>query len=287
MGSKLNSLLILTKKRINDIFSDITFYILCSLLLIINYIILSSFLTSIGTSGLDNSVSSFIIRVLTLLEGTFGTSAAVQIFSKGPILFSFFLSCLIAILYSVILTLIKLGHETSTGTTELYLYSPINIKVYYLSFLIKDILIFIFIEIILIVFYLIISLSVNLFIDVSLFINFALLFFLFIDILAIGLLLFAVIKKHFATIFIWLSIISFFAVIQVNAISKKEGFLHYTSLYFSNILGWINPFSYYFQIIDHLSAQRIFLSLSLIIVSIVYGVAFISFSLLYLDRKGL
>jgi len=282
-----NSLLILTKKRINDIFTDITFYILCSLLLLINFIIISSYLASIGSSGIDPSVSTFMTRTFALLEGLFGTSATIQIFSKGPLQFSFFLSSLVAILYLIILTLIKLGHEKSTGTTELYLYSPINVKIYYLSFFIENVLIYIVIEIILITFYGISSITANLFLDISLFLNFALLLLLFLDILAISLLLYSVVKKHFASVFILLSIITFFAVIQINAISKKEGFLQYTSLYFSNILEWVNPFSYYFQIINHLSAQKVVISLSYVFVSIVYSVIFILSSLIYLDRKGL
>jgi len=287
MGLGFNSLLILTKKRINDVLSDITFYILCSLLLLINFIIISSYLASIGSSGIDPSVSTFMTRTFTLLEGLFGTSATSQIFSKGPLLFSFFLSSLVAILYLIILTLIKLGHEKSTGTTELYLYSPINVKIYYLSFFIENILIYIIIGIILITFYVISSIAANIFFDITLIINFAFLFLLFLNVLTIGLLLFSVVKRHFASVFIWLSLITFFVVIQINAISKKEGFLQYTSVYFSNILGWVNPFSYYFQIINHLSAQKVALSLSYTFISIVYSAVFFLSSLIYLDRKGL
>ena len=245
MNYRWHAIATIGRRRIFETFISPSFYVAMSVGLLIGYFLVSGFVGAVDSSGLNFGLNPVYELLAKSLSGAFGDTYVLQLFSEGPFLFALHVSFLPFALYLAISGVFKFGFEKNIGALELLAYGPADGSSSFLAFLIRNILFSVFYLIVLLVFFLLLSLINNLALGPHFFYALILLFFLSLAIYAYGAFTSVLTNNSSVGVAFLGGILAFFAFIQMGSYTIISGYVKNLSSVLAGLIQWVSPLYYW------------------------------------------
>lgn len=245
MNHCLHAIKVLMKRRIVETLVTPGFYITAGSGLLLGHLMISGFCSSIDSSGLNFELNPVYSLIQNTLSGIFGDSFVEKLFSQGPFEFAFLAALFPIFLYLSLSSVYKIGFEKSVGAFELLMYGPVNGISYFLSFLLKDLLLIASYSLLIILFSLLSELLNNLAFGGNLFHSAVMIFFFTLGIYSYGILSSAITDNAASSTALFLGFILLFSLVQIGSFSIAGEYVMKLSTTIAWIIQWFSPVFYW------------------------------------------
>jgi hypothetical protein len=121
---RLHALATISRKRASEIVSSPAFYVMAAICLLIGSFLVSGFVSTIGSDGINPAKSPLYGLVFNTLKGIFGELFVGRLFADGPFIIAAFVSFLLFSAYLGMSTVMQFGNEKGSGGLELIASGP-------------------------------------------------------------------------------------------------------------------------------------------------------------------
>lgn len=244
MNYKLNAIKTISKRRIFETVISPGFYVATAAGLFSGYYLLSGFLDSVDSGGLNFSLHPVYNQIVEILSGAFGITFVEKLFSEGPFVFVLFVSFIPVFLYHAINTVFKFGFEKNVGALELLMYGPSDGTCFFLSFFIKDVLFTVIYIFTLALFFYLSSVINNLVLGPMFYFSLLIIFFLAVSGYSYGILASVLSGNAATSVALFSGIVVFFVILQIGSFAITRDYVKNLTNVIMWFIKWISPFFY-------------------------------------------
>ena len=286
MKAMLHATKALLKRRIQETFISPGVYITQSISLFLAYFLIQGFIKSIGSSGFNPQLHPLYDLIDRLLQGAFGTAFSENIFSEGPFVFALHICFIPMLIYLSISSTFRFGLDKKIGALALFTFGPANATSYFLSALIKDIIMTLLHLLVLILFFVVCASSNNLVIGPMFFFSISLLFFLSISIFAYATMASTSASNPTSAVGIFVGIMILFLTILVGSFTIITGYVQTYLQKLATIINWISCFSYWSEGLRAADAKNWIVLIINLVLQLILSLIVITISHFIIKLKG-
>jgi len=264
---RLHKTAVLTRLHLKESLLSPAFYIAAAACTLIGYVPVRAFILSIGSQGINPSLSPLFGNVVTALQKLFSEAFVNTLFAQGPFLFALYCAFLPMILYISFSTIITYHFQRDSGAIELLSFGPIQSAGYLASLYFKDLILSAIYLIYLCLSFWIMALINNLVLGPAFFgavyalALFAVLMYCWARLSA------TVSTSTIGSMALFIALMLLFAAIQVGSFAVVRQVIHTAISRGGWVLKWLSPFFYSSLIQQALELGKVgmFIGLSLIV----------------------
>ena len=142
MYRNFRTTLVLLRYQLRDILFSPWYYVLVAVGISSNLLVVHSFVLSIGSSGIDFTLNPIMNFLGGILKNSFGDTLTEILFRNGPFEIAFLVSAVPMTGYLLFSSAFKISSEHAAGFIELVVYGPVSAFMYYLSALLRDLILY-------------------------------------------------------------------------------------------------------------------------------------------------
>jgi hypothetical protein len=265
MRTRINAAVIIAKRELFEGFISPGFYIAITIGLFVGFLLISGFVTSVGSSGLDyNALNPFYNIIFKSLKGAFGDTFVNKLFSEGPFLFAIIIAFLPVLLFLSISSVFKFGFEKNIGIIELLSYGPADGTSYLCASLAKNCIVTGFSLLILFLFFSLAALINNLVPGSTFYFALPLLFFFSTAVYGYVVFVSVITNNAASSVAAFITILIVYVLLQIGSFALVGGYVRNLSGVVAWIIQWFSPVFYWhfgLDSVDYGNILGFFLSL--------------------------
>ncbi|MCK5155100.1 MAG: hypothetical protein KAQ69_01630 [Spirochaetales bacterium] len=245
MSLRLRAAVVIAKRRIFESFLNPGYYIAQAVGLLLSYILISGFVSSIDSSGLNYMLHPLYEFIGRLLSGAFGITFLEKLFAEGPFQFVSYVSFVPIFIYLSFSTVFRFSLEKKVGAIELLAYGPVDGTSCFLAFYIKDIILTIFYLLFLILFLIMAALLNNLVLGPAFLYTLVVTFFMAMLLYSISILASVLTDSGASAMVLYIGIILFLLIVIMGSFTIGSAYVRSFSSVLSWLINWFSPFFYW------------------------------------------
>jgi hypothetical protein len=286
MTTRVNSVLVITKRKLFETAIYPGFYVALSSSLALAFILVSMFADAVGGSGFDPNANPVYEIVYRFLTGVFGATFSEKLFAEGPFLFAFIVSFFPMLAYLSMSSAFRFGFEKNVGAIELIAYGPADGTSYIIASLAKDMICSAASLCALLAFFTLSAIIFNLVLGSAFFFALLVVFFFAFAVFAYGIFASAITDNEASSVAVFIAILVFFALIQIGSFALVSGYVKNLSGTLAWIAQWFSPFFYLSAGLDSIDASNFLLYAGSLVCMILLGCGLLVASHFILKTKG-
>ena len=287
MRTRLNAAGVIARRMLFETFITPGYYITLTVSLLSGFALVSGFVSSVGSSGLDrNALTPLYDMLFSFLSGTFGATFTTKVFAEGPFLFALFIAFLPPLLFLALSTAFKFGFEKNVGAIELIVYGPADGTSYCLATLVKNMLVTGLTLVVFFLFFGAAALVNNLVLGPSFFFALFLLFFLSAAVFGYVILASTLTDNAVSSTAIFAFIFILFTFLQAGSFTLVGGYVRTFSEVTATAVKWISPLFYWQTGLDAAGYGNVLLYFINMLMLVVLSLALVFASRLIINKRG-
>jgi hypothetical protein len=286
MTTRLNSALVITKRKLFETAIYPGFYVALSSSLALALILVYMFAEAAGSSGFDPNANLVYELVSRSLAGIFGATFSEKLFAEGPFLFSLFVSFFPMLAYLSMSSAFRFGFEKNIGAIELIAYGPADGTSYIIASLAKDLVCSAVSLCVLLVFFALSAIIFNLALGSTFFFAIPVVFFFAFAVFAYGIFASTITDNEASSVTVFIALFVFFGLIQIGSFALISGYTKDLSGTLAWIAQWFSPFFYWNAGLDFLDAGNFLLYAGCLACMILLGSGLLVASHFILKTRG-
>ena len=244
MNARMHAAAVIARRQAQETFLSPGLYITLTLGLLLGWVLVNGFASSIDSSGFNPSMSPLYDMVARSFGGTFGASFVDKLFAEGPFVLALFVSFLPVFLFLSIGSVFRFGQEKTAGAVELLTYGPADGTAYFAASYIKDVFFSALALVLIALFLSVLGAADNLSLGPLFFTALPILFFLTLAVLAYGVLCSIISANASSALALFLGVLLVFLLVLTGALSIASDSVRTVSSVAAAIVQWISPFFY-------------------------------------------
>ena len=245
MSLRLRAAVVIAKRRIFESFLNPGYYIAQAVGLLLSYILISGFVSSIDSSGLNYMLHPLYEFIGRFLSGAFGITFLEKLFAEGPFQFVFYVSFVPIFIYLSFSTVFRFSLEKKVGAIELLAYGPVDGTSYFLAFYIKDVVLTVLYLVLLILFLIMAALLNNLVLGPAFLYTLVVTFFMAMLLYSISILASVLTDSGASAMVLYIGIILFLLIVIMGSFTIGSAYVRSFSSVLSWLINWFSPFFYW------------------------------------------
>ena len=286
MSLRLRAAVVIAKRRIFESFLSPGYYIAQAVGLLLSYILISGFVSSIDSSGLNYMLHPLYEFIGRLLSGAFGITFLEKLFAEGPFQFVFYVSFVPIFIYLSFSTVFRFSLEKKVGAIELLAYGPVDGTSYFLAFYIKDVVLTVLYLVLLILFLIMAALLNNLVLGPAFLYTLVVIFFMAMLLYSISILASVLTDSGASAMVLYIGIILFLLIVIMGSFTIGSAYVRSFSSVLSWLINWFSPFFYWGLALSFLEVGNMLAYFLILLVMMVLSCLFLFLSHLVIKIRG-
>jgi hypothetical protein len=286
MTTRINSVLVITKRKLFETAIYPGFYIALSSSLALAFVLVYMFADAVGSSGFDPNANPVYELVSRFLTGFFGATFSEKLIAEGPFLFALFVSFFPMLAYLSMSSTFRFGFEKNVGAIELITYGPADGTSYIIASLAKDLICSAISLCVLMIFFALSAIIFNLALGSALFFALLVVFFFAFAVFAYGIFASAITDNEASSVAVFIALFIFFAFIQIGSFALTSGYVKNLSGTLAWIAQWFSPLFYWNAGLDSIDGENFLLYAGSLACMILLGCGLLVASHFILKTKG-